>query len=203
MNSTMMQSTAGATSSQVVMLSRDDGLCSLACILRLCSGPRPLEMLSVHAAVSHCTPAATQFAYHLISHVACAIDRNHPAANCCCTSLIRALAHGGCHATWKQDLTPQDVGACSRHHWRASDRSFGALADTDGLRQLVRRGVGDVLEEGLLRSIHGEDWNPDPDGARRFLCQAQGPGSNQELRVGRREPRRHRIRTGGARGIAR
>ena len=63
----------------------------------------------------------------------------------------------------------------------------------------LRRRVGNLLEEGVLRSVHRPDRNPDQDRARRFVCQAQGAGADPELRMGRHQPRRRGVRPGGAR----
>ena len=61
----------------------------------------------------------------------------------------------------------------------------GRRADAYGLCQFVRRGVGDLLEEGLLRSVHGADRDPDQDRAGRFFAKlkAQVQTRNYEWNV--------------------
>ncbi len=59
------------------------------------------------------------------------------------------------------------------------------------------------MAESLLRAVHGADRHCDQDGAGRLFRQAQGTGADPQLRVGRGQHRRGRIRPGGARKPAR
>src|SRR5438309_987726 len=129
MNSTMMVSTAGATKSQAVNCSP----CHVPPAARLPIDPSPQP--------AACGP----FAGRRIDFVTCATSRCH----------VR-LTNEGCNDPSPSHVPPQNsgawrrLGACTVH-------PAGERASAHPLCQFLRRRVGDLLEEGVLRSVHRQD----------------------------------------------
>ncbi len=63
--------------------------------------------------------------------------------------------------------------------------------------------MGYGLEEGILRSVHGGDQHSSQDRSRHLVRKAESAGAGAQVRMGRGNFRRRRIRAGRARGPAR